>query len=134
MERVLVCGDRNWTDPIIIMNELVKVMGNQGIEVVIEGEANGADTLGRQAAERLGLTVLKFPADWRKHGRSAGPIRNQQMLKEGRPTLVLAFHPFLKNSKGTKHMVDIAMKAGIPVKIFDGKKKPLVQIQGEHNG
>ena len=134
MERVLVCGDRNWTDPIIIMNELVKVMGNQGIEVVIEGEANGADTLGRQAAERLGLTVLKFPADWRKHGRSAGPIRNQQMLKEGRPTLVLAFHPFLKNSKGTKHMVDIAMKAGIPVKIFDGKDKPLVQIQGEHNG
>ena len=134
MERVLVCGDRNWTDPIIIMNELIKIMGNQGIEVVIEGEQNGADILGKQAAERLGLTVLPFKANWRKYGLAAGPIRNQQMLKEGRPTLVLAFHPYLPGSKGTKHMVDIAMKAGIPVKIFDGKKKPLVQIQGEHNG
>lgn len=131
MERVLVCGDRNWTDSIIIMNELFKVINGPGVEVVIEGEANGADTLGRQAAERLGLTVLKFPADWRKHGRSAGPIRNQQMLKEGRPTLVLAFHPYLPGSKGTKHMVDIATKAGVKVKIFNGKEKPLVQAQGE---
>lgn len=134
MERVLICGDRNWTDPIIIMNELQRVQAGPGVEVVIEGEQNGADTLGKQAAERLGIPVLKFPANWRKHGLAAGPIRNRQMLVEGKPTLVMAFHPFVKNSKGTKNMVDQATKAGVKVKIFDGKDKPLVQIQGDNNG
>ena len=127
MERVLICGDRNWSDSVIIMKELSAVQQTLGVEVVIEGEATGADTMGRQAAEVLGIPVLKFPALWRKHGRSAGPIRNRQMLTTGKPTLVLAFHPFLENSKGTKDMVNVATKAGVPVKVFDGKKKPLAQ-------
>lgn len=136
-ERVLICGDRNWgiiksshfsqmqmhanKYLSIVIEELSKVQQEKGVEVVIEGEAQGADSMGRVAAERLGIEVLKFPADWKKYGRSAGPIRNRQMLKEGKPTLVLAFHGFIENSKGTKDMVEVARAAGIPAQVITGR-------------
>lgn len=125
--RVLVCGDRNWTNRDLILKTLGDVQQSEGVYVVIEGEAQGADTIGRLAADVLGIPVLKFPANWRVHGKSAGPIRNVQMLKEGQPTLVLAFHNFIENSKGTKHMVTIAQKAGVTTRVIsermDGSKK-----------
>ena len=80
-ERILICGDRNWTNFQLILDTLSKIQQERGIEVVIEGEAAGADTLGRLAAERLGIPVDKFPALWRTYGLKAGPIRNRQMLK-----------------------------------------------------
>lgn len=102
---------------MLVLKKLSEVQQQKGVTCVIEGEATGADTLGRFAAERLGIDVLKFPANWRVYGKSAGYIRNQQMLKEGKPTLVLAFHNFIENSKGTKHMVNIATKAGVPTEV-----------------
>lgn len=124
---MLICGDRNWSNFQLILDELSKVQQNSGVEVVIEGEngtvvagriIKGADMMGREAAIRLGLPWRPFPADWRKHGRAAGPIRNRQMLTEGKPTLVLAFHSFIENSKGTKDMVQAAMNAGIKTQII----------------
>lgn len=133
-ERVLVCGDRHWTNQQLIIDTLSKLHQDKGVEVVIEGENGsfywqgkvkvvsiGADLMSRVAAERLSIPVLPFPALWRHYGLKAGPIRNQQMLTEGKPTLVLAFHPFIENSKGTKNMVQIAQRAGIPVQIITGK-------------
>lgn len=74
--------------------------------------------MGGDAAVRLGIPVLSFPADWRKHGRSAGPIRNRTQFREGRPTLGLAFHDFIENSKGTKDMVSVMRSAGVPVQVI----------------
>ena|SRR5260221_10634670 len=113
--RVLVCGDRDWTEPETIADRLSKLPKDT---VIIEGEARGADSLGKKEALRLGLLVLAFPAQWDIHGKAAGPIRNQKMLKEGKPDLVLAFHNDIEHSKGTKHMVQIARKAGVPVEII----------------
>jgi hypothetical protein len=110
--RVLVCGDRNWLNKALVKKTLEEL---SNVEVVIEGEARGADTCGRICATELGIPVIKFPADWKRHGLAAGPIRNSLMLKEGRPDLVLAFHSNIKESKGTKHMISIAEKAGIKV-------------------
>lgn len=126
MQRVLICGDRNWTDGQAVLKALSEVQQAEGVEVVIEGEASGADVAGYRAAIMLGIPVQAYPANWRVHGRSAGPIRNAQMLKEGKPTLVLAFHPYIENSKGTKHLVEIAMKAGVPVKIITGRENEKV--------
>lgn len=88
------------------------------VEVVIEGEASGADTLGREVATELGIPVLPFPAQWSRYGRAAGPIRNQQMLDEGRPDLVLVFHHNLETSKGTRDMLNRARRAGIEIGVF----------------
>ena len=66
----------------------------------------------------LRIPVEKYPADWTRYGYAAGPIRNQQMLDEGRPSLVLAFHNDFEHSKGTKDMIDKARKANIPAILY----------------
>jgi hypothetical protein len=114
--RVLVCGDRNWTNKLPIIRELGFL--SKKIECVIEGEALGADSIARDIAEYVGIPVIKFPANWRKFGKAAGPIRNLQMIQEGKPDLVLAFHPDINTSKGTKNMVHLAKMHNIPVKVF----------------
>lgn len=112
--RLLVCGDRNWQDFQAVLREIRARMP----DLVIEGEARGADRLAREAAEFLGITVRPFPADWDTHGRAAGPIRNRDMLEQGDPDEVIAFHTDIANSKGTANMVALARKAGIPVTVY----------------
>jgi hypothetical protein len=113
MTRVLFCGDRDWNDGDAIR----KAFDRFRPSVVIEGEARGADKLSRREAELRGMsvkdgTILPFPADWGRYREAAGPIRNQQMLDEGNPDLVVAFHSDLANSKGTADMVKRAREAG----------------------
>lgn len=45
------------------------------------------------------MELLRFPAKWNEHGKAAGPIRNQQMLTEGKPDVVFAFHDDIASSK-----------------------------------
>jgi len=56
---------------------------------------------------------MPFPADWSRHGKSAGPIRNRQMLIEGRPDIVVAF----PGGKGTANMIKQAVEAGVKVEL-----------------
>lgn len=131
--RVLICGDRNWTNAKFIVDVLTIIHKSAPVDVVIEGEARGADRFGALAARMIGLPenrILKFPANWTKHGKAAGPIRNRQMLTEGKPDLVLAFHNDIANSKGTKDMVRCAMKAGIETRVFaEGKGEINVRLR-----
>lgn len=118
--RVLVCGDRNWVDSVrdpwgIVMRELSRFP--QGT-VVIHGDCRGADKIAGHTAKTLGFDVLAFPADWNTHGRAAGPIRNRQMLKEGKPDMVLAFHTNIATSKGTRDMLKAAEGAGIETHLY----------------
>ena len=124
MNRVLICGDRNWTNRETIRAWIEKLI-DWGYHTVIEGEAKGADTIAREEAERAGMIVFKYPAKWdeyrqkypvEKFGmkfKSAGTDRNTQMLVEGKPSLVVAFHPDISKSKGTKNMIKQAKKTGI---------------------
>jgi hypothetical protein len=113
--RLLVCGSRDWTDRVLIRSTLASLAE---VDVVIHGAAPGADRLAGEVARELGIPVLAFPADWDKHGRAAGPIRNAQMLREGRPHLILAFHDALEHSRGTRDMVAKAKRAGRPVRLI----------------
>ena len=122
--KILVTGDRNWTDELKIFNTLMEIGFDYPVDgenssfnhdiTLIEGEARGADTLARIAAEKLDWTVIKVPAEWNKYGKAAGPIRNQAMLDLD-PDLVVAFHSDLENSRGTKDMVERAKKKGVKV-------------------
>ena len=114
--KVLICGGRNWDKPRVIEVIVAGLFQLYGEDlVIIEGEARGADSMARDAAEKYGIPVEKYPAKWDEHGKAAGPIRNRQMLKEGKPDLVYAFHNEIDNSKGTKDMVAISRQAGLPV-------------------
>jgi SLOG family YspA-like protein len=113
--RILVCGDRHWTDYQLILATLLGI--GAAPHLIIDGEAKGADSMGNLAAMRLNWKYERYPADWNRYGKAAGPIRNQQMLN-AKPDLVLAFHDDLTKSKGTANMVKIAKAKGVPVRVI----------------
>jgi hypothetical protein len=116
--KVLICGDRYWTGRLPIRSWLCKLQ-DWAYDTVIEGEAPGADSIAREEAEQMGFKVLKYPAEWGRYGRAAGPIRNRQMLDE-KPDLVLAFHADLSRSRGTRDTVEEARRRGIMTIVVPG--------------
>jgi hypothetical protein len=106
--KILITGDRNYRNIEVIEKELNKFPSDT---VLIHGTARGADSLAASVAKKLGMKVLPFEPKWHIYGRGAGPIRNQQMLDEGKPDLIIAFHDDIKNSLGTKDMINKGIKA-----------------------
>jgi len=115
--RVLVCGSRHFKDYRRLEDILDAIGREKKIDTIIHGMARGADQLGAEYARAHKIDLLEFPALWDTYGRRAGPIRNAQMLKEGQPDLVVAF--LFPGSRGTKHMIDISKKAGVPVMVIN---------------
>lgn len=107
--RLLVCGGRDFTDKEFVYFVLDHF--KEMVETIIHGDAVGADSLGGAWAADSNIHWEAYPADWDGHGKKAGPIRNQQMLDEGKPTLVLAF----PGSKGTQDMIIKSLKYGVSV-------------------
>lgn len=114
---ILICGSRDWIDYETILLKLFSLtfLIPSSEITIIDGLAWGADNLGHKAARALGYKTRRFPAHWKRYGQGAGMMRNQQMLDEGNPDLVLAFP--LANSRGTADMVYQAKKAGVDVVI-----------------
>lgn len=108
--RIIVCGGRDFSDKEFLFSKLDTLTQHKDITEVIHGDAYGADSLAGEWARTRGIIETPFPADWKKHGKAAGPIRNAEMLKLG-PDMVIAFD----GGVGTAHMVKITEKAGIPV-------------------
>lgn len=109
--RVLVCGGREFAGRNWLFATLDLTHRMIGIMHVIHGAARGADSLAGEWARARGVPELRFPAEWNRHGRAAGPLRNQRMLEEGFPNLVIAF----PGGTGTKDMVTRARAAGVTV-------------------
>lgn len=109
---VIACGDRNWSDPAPVRDALAALPPGS---TVVSGGCRGADQIAAQAASALGLKSVVVLADWGAYGRAAGPIRNQLMLDSYPVARVLAFHPCILQSRGTKHMTSIARRRGVPV-------------------
>jgi YspA, cpYpsA-related SLOG family len=112
--KVLVCGDRNWSDSKKIIDRISSLP--QGT-TILTGACRGADRIATEEARALHYEVIEFPADWDAHGRAAGPIRNREMLDQ-KPDLVIAFHSNLAASKGTADTVCEAKRRGIPVEVI----------------
>jgi hypothetical protein len=118
--RALLCGSRDWDKPVpidVIVGGLARVYGPEKV-TIIEGQARGADLMAAGAAMRHGVDHEPFPADWKGHGKAAGPIRNRLMLTEGKPDVVFAFKDdfdWTLERGGTENMVRIAKEAGVPV-------------------
>jgi len=121
--RILVCGGRGYSDwPRVreVLDELAAKHSKFYKDAenwlpvdltIIHGGAKGADSLADQWAAVNWTSLRVYEADWETHGRSAGPKRNQLMLEDGKPDLIVAF----PGGRGTAHMVKIARDAGVPV-------------------
>lgn len=108
--RVLVCGGRTYEE----WKTVSRVLASLKPTVIIQGGAPGADRLAAKWADVNGVPLVTYPALWHQ-GKKAGPIRNDFMLKDSRPDLVVAF----PGGKGTEDMVRKAQDAGIAVNGID---------------
>lgn len=119
--RVLVTGGRDFADKEPVWLALDYLLDRMTRLTVIQGGATGADELARQWTwGRDSVSLVTVPANWRKHGKSAGPIRNRVMLEQCKPQVVLAF----PGGRGTASMVRIARAAGVPVVMVHDKAAP----------
>ena len=118
--RVIVSGAVKWENAELIIKEL-KLLPQQ--TVIIHGDSPGADALcGEIVCKKFGFSVEKMAEnsdDYKKYKRGAWKGLNERMLNNG-AELVLCFHPAIHKSKGTKHLADLAEKAGVKVKVING--------------
>jgi hypothetical protein len=112
-------GSRDWERCDLIARTLEDAVDVYGAVTVIHGDARGADSIAGIEARRMGLQIIVFPADWKKYGKQAGWIRNQQMLDEGHPDLAFGFTIQARPiTPGTKDMAARAKGAGIPTMVL----------------
>lgn len=110
--RILVTGGRNYADAQTVARTLSAYTAHPDqFHRLVHGGASGADLLSAAVAYTLGWSVEAHHADWGRHGRAAGPIRNQEMADAG-ADLCIAF----AGGRGTADMVRRAQAAGIPVR------------------
>lgn len=117
--RVLVTGSRDWADKEHVAEALIEAW-----EQALEGEfptlvsgacPTGADAIAEALAEEWGWPVERHPADWARHGKAAGPLRNREMVERG-ADVCLAFP--LGVSRGTRGCMALAKAAGIEVRNY----------------
>ena len=116
--RVLVCGGRDFHDCGAVWRVLMDLHEAEPISSVIQGGASGADSSAMTWALSEGVPCIEYKADWKSYGRSAGPLRNQLMLSDGKPDLVIAF----PGGSGTADMVKRAERAGVRVVSVPGNE------------
>lgn len=112
--RVIIAGGRDyddWSDGEGYIEEFRNQISSK--MSVVCGMAKGADTLGLRYAKENELVVYKFPANWDKYGKSAGYVRNKEMAEHA--DALLAFWD--GKSKGTKNMIDIALREALLVRV-----------------
>ncbi len=110
--KVIIAGSRDVTDYTTLLMAIAKSGFN--ITGVISGTANGADKLGEQYARNNDIPIDQYPADW-SLGKSAGYIRNEEMADcSGAEGLIALWKD---KSRGTGHMIDIAMDRDLKVYI-----------------
>ncbi|MEO7194314.1 MAG: DUF2493 domain-containing protein [Pseudonocardiaceae bacterium] len=117
--RILVTGSRTWTDTAIIAAAISDYLRSIGTSIggawpfpiLVHGAARGADRLADQIARTWGWTPEPHPADWDRHGRSAGYRRNAAMVRCGAAVCLAFIH---QHSPGATHTAALAERAGIP--------------------
>lgn len=111
--KVIIAGGRTFNDYNLLCQICDKALSLQNEVEIVSGTANGADKLGEKYAKEKGCPVKHFPADWDKYGKSAGYKRNEEMAKYA--DALIAF--WNGKSKGTKHMIDLAKRYELKVKV-----------------
>lgn len=110
---ILIAGTRSFDNYELlekVCDAAFPVLSEIGNITIVSGAASGADRLGEKYASEHHHKVLRFPADWNKYGKAAGPIRNAEMA-------AIADFFFLfwdGRSAGSRNMLENARKRAIP--------------------
>lgn len=119
--RVAVVGSRNFKGAYVRVHRLLlKLEGLYGDDlVVVSGGSGVVDHTVLTDCIDLGITVLTFPAKWKKYGKGAGLKRNTKIVKNVEK--VYAFWD--GKSPGTADVIRKAQIANKPVVIRREEKK-----------
>ena len=115
--RIIIAGGRNFNDYNLLKEKVDNIISDKRKThqiYIVSGKARGADSLGEKYANENGLNIMEFPADWDRHGRSAGYKRNVEMAENA--DALIAFWD--GESRGTKHMIDIAKEKNLLTRII----------------
>ena len=124
--RIIIAGSRDFNDYELLKISIRDILKKTSLESInkikiISGNARGADQLGERFAKQFELEVVKFVAKWDIFGKRAGYIRNEEMAKYAiqgsNYGMLVAF--WNGESKGTKHMIDLAKKYGLEVHVIN---------------
>lgn len=114
-ERVAIVGSRDFKN-LEAVREWVNKLPPE--TVIVSGGARGVDRTAADAARQRGLAVMEFLADWNKHGKRAGFIRNQLIVENC--DRVIAFWDY--QSRGTNDTIRKARAAGLAVLVIGDKE------------
>lgn len=115
--KIIIAGGRDFMDYNLLKEKTDKILQEKKVThkiVIISGCARGADTLGLRYASENAFDVEEYPADWNKYGKKAGYMRNVEMAENA--DALIAFWD--GESKGTKHMIDIATERNLPIRVI----------------
>lgn len=110
--RVLFSGDRRWHDTDAVLVDLHNI--HRDAVIVVGDCPTGVDAIVRKFAQDAGHGVEVHHAMWEKHGKAAGPIRNQAMIDTG---IDHGYFYITPQSRGTRHCLNAATRAGVPVNV-----------------
>ena len=128
--RLIVAGSRFAKNECALRERLNELKGS--IEVLISGAALGPDSWGIKWAKENDVPLRVFFPRWSKLGRAAGIVRNKEMLDfalKGNGLLVACWDG---KSRGTKNMISVAKKAGVPVEVLVSDPA-MVHFENESN-
>lgn len=111
--RLVVAGSRDFNDYSLLSAELDKLLAGKTNITIVSGTARGADRLGERYAAEHNLRIERFPAEWEKYHKGAGPIRNMKMVQSADAVIVF----WDNESSGTKNIIECARKEDIPYRI-----------------
>ena len=113
--RVLVTGGRDYNNYDRVCEVLDDVLASSpdGRVTIINGAARGADQLSTRWAKERGEEFVECPANWDQHGKSAGPLRNAEMLDRWKPDMGIVF----PGGNGTEDMLCRLFRADVPTKV-----------------
>lgn len=118
--RIIIAGGRDFSNYSKLKAHMDEFLETVTCPVtIVSGGARGADTLGEQYAREHGYPVKRFPANWDKYGKSAGPKRNEEMalyVAEEHGVLVAFWDG---KSRGTKDMIDRATEYKLEVQVVN---------------
>lgn len=111
--KILFCGTRHYIPSISReIEDVIKTLDSEN-DTIIHGGCSGVDSITDRLAKKYGFKVIKVDAEWKKYGKSAGPIRNKKMADIGIDKAYAFPFPDLQQSRGTKNMVDILRKRNV---------------------
>ena len=122
MIKVIIAGTRDFDNYELLKQKMDKILAgkvrNNEEIIIISGTARGADKLGEKYAREKRYKIERYPANWDKYGKRAGYIRNEQMAKVADACVCF----WDEQSKGTKHMIDLAKKYKLALRVINYNK------------